>query len=149
MARRLAKESSTLTIFADSAEVRRAADWLERSARDLGVPPAQIERLDLCLQEALANVISHSGVSAHETVGLRLDVRQLQGGHEASVTITDSGYPFDATIAKSKAPPATLADAEPGGLGLLLMRSNCEAMAHARRNGNNELHITVRWLNAH
>ncbi|MCG3187988.1 MAG: hypothetical protein IOMNBAOH_02710 [Rhodocyclaceae bacterium] len=149
MARWQARTSSTLTIFADGAEVRRAADWLERSGCDLEVPPAQIERLDLCLHEALANVISHSGVPPHETVSLRLDVRHLQDGHEASVTIMDSGSPFDVTKAKSKAAPVKLADADPGGLGLLMIRSNCDAMTHARRNGHNELSITVRWLNAH
>lgn len=140
---------SSLTIRPDSSEVRRATKWLVKSGADHGIPPSQVERLDLCVQEALANVIFHSGIASNDSVGLRLDVIHRESCHEASVTITDTGCLFDATQAIPRQIPATLAEAEPGGLGLVMMRNNSDALTYSRRGGFNELSIIVRWQNGH
>jgi len=54
--------------------------WLESAALGEGVPGDQILRLDHCLDEALANVISHGGpVALTSLVLLRLVVRRGRG----------------------------------------------------------------------
>lgn len=122
------------------ADVRLASEWLARECA--GVPGEALGRLELCLNEALANVIAHGGVSAAaQSIALR--VRQDIG--EAAVSITDAGPAFDATSAALKEPAHSLADATPGGLGLLMMRKFSDALTYHRVDDKNILTITVRW----
>lgn len=131
----------TLTLAAQVAELRRASAWLQAEAGARAVPAAAIARLDLCLHEALANVIDHGGLTAADAVRLRLRA------HDGSATLTleDGGTPYDPTRAAAPARPLTLADTEPGGLGLVMLRSQADRLDYAHRDGRNHLHITVRW----
>ena len=131
-----------LHIRAVVADVRLASEWLAREAG--GVPSEALGRLELCLNEALANVIAHGGDSAAaQSVALQVCVQQDMG--EAAVSVTDAGPAFDATSAALKEPAHSLADATPGGLGLLLMRKLSDALAYHRADDKNVLTITVRW----
>ncbi|NVO04484.1 MAG: ATP-binding protein [Rhodoferax sp.] len=128
------------------ADVRLASEWLARSGAALAVPEENIGRLDLCLNEALANVIAHGGEgAAAQPLCLLLRVRTLQGGGEASLTVSDAGTAFDATAAPLAVPASSLADAMPGGLGLLMMRKFSDALVYQRKDDRNLLSITVRW----
>ncbi len=110
------------------------------------MPAPQILRLDLCLNEVLANVIAHGGHQALACpVWLRLEVSGDAKTRQASVTVRDSGAPFDATAAPLGPRPLTLDDAEPGGLGLLMMRKLSDALSYRHDNGRNELTFSVRW----
>lgn len=134
------------TIAVDATMVRQASQWLEEAATQHGVPQAQIMRLDLCLNEALANVMAHGGAAAMLVpVELELSVQPSPKASSAQLLIRDAGVAFDPTVAASRARPQSLLDAEPGGLGLVMMRSNCDDMAYQRLHGRNELALTVRW----
>jgi anti-sigma regulatory factor (Ser/Thr protein kinase) len=146
MADRAAQSSALLAIEAKGDEVRRASVWLEQTGRQQGVPAEQIGRLELCLNEAVANVIAHGGSgAAFAPVWLRLEVKRKSDCSEASVTVSDAGPAFDSTSGPLKPRPATLSDAEPGGLGLAMIRSFCDALAYRRVDGRNELTFSVRW----
>lgn len=133
-----------LSLPAQAGELRRAAAWLQAEAEARGVPAAGIARLDMCLHEALANVIDHGGLAAAGTVRLSLDVRA--GG--ATLTLVDGGRPFDATKAVARARPATLEDTLPGGLGVVMIRGHSDALDYEHRDGCNRLGMTVRWTAA-
>jgi anti-sigma regulatory factor (Ser/Thr protein kinase) len=51
--------AAALTIQANAVDVGRSSVWLASECEERDVPPDQILRLDLCLNEALANVINH------------------------------------------------------------------------------------------
>ena len=113
------------------------------------MPAAQILRLDLCLNEALANVIAHGGEQALASpVRLRLEVSGDAQAHRASVTVRDSGTAFDATAAPLGSRPLTLEDAEPGGLGLLMIRNLSDTLTYRHDSGQNELTFSVHWAGA-
>lgn len=134
--------SCDLHIEATASEVRRASDWLALQGALRGVPQEQIGRLDLCLNEALANVIDHAYAhGAHKPIDLVLEV----GNAQAAVTVTDEGPAFDTTSAPTPDRPRSLAEAEPGGLGLLMIRSFSDAVGYRRINGRNELRFQVNW----
>ena len=134
--------TAALEIHSRMADVRLASDWLARNGADGGVPEHDLGRLDMCLNEALANVLAHGGVSAAaQAIGLQLEVSTQQ----ASLRISDAGPAFDATSARPRAQALTLADATPGGLGLLLIQKNSDALSYQRLDGRNQLTITVRW----
>jgi hypothetical protein len=46
-----------LEIHADAFDLREASAWLEKTGIATKVPADQIFRLDMCLNEALANII--------------------------------------------------------------------------------------------
>jgi hypothetical protein len=141
--------TAELAIRAVADDVRPASEWLAQTCQTHGVPDKQILRLDLCLNEALANVIAHGGEQAlANPVRLRLDVTRGGPTHQAVVTVYDSGPPFDTTSAQPGALPLTLDDAEPGGLGLLMIRNLSDTLSYGRDVGHNVLSFGVRWTEA-
>lgn len=122
--------------------------WLESAALGEGVPGDQILRLDHCLDEALANVISHGGpVALTSLVLLRLVVRRGRGISTADLLIVDEGLEFDASVLPSGPlpRPTSLAEANPGGLGLAMMRAFSDDLSYRRVDGRNHLTISVTW----
>jgi serine/threonine-protein kinase RsbW len=140
-----------LTIHADTWDARRASVWLESAALARKVPPEQIVRLDHCLDEALANVVTHGGPTALACpVQLQFGVRRSQGTCTAELSVADAGIAFDpSTFPPEPTPrPASLAEAKPGGLGLLMIRNFADDLSYRRSEGRNHLTITVSWTEA-
>ena len=135
-----------LSIRADSDEARRASTWLGEAGSARGIPEDPLWRLDLCMTEALANVIAHGGAGAASSpIGVRLEVRPSESGGEASVTVSDRGAAFDPRTAQPKPRPRTLEEAEPGGHGLTFLRRFADALDYSYSEGQNHLTIHVRW----
>jgi serine/threonine-protein kinase RsbW len=62
-----------LEIDPDPQEFRRASSWLRAGGAALGVPEEQIDRLELCLNEVLANVVEHGG-DAMASLAIQLEL---------------------------------------------------------------------------
>ena len=138
--------ASDLALLPEGTEVRRASAWLGLHAEFHRIPQQQAGRLDLCLNEALANILEHGDAGgAVQPIELRFACTELGNTLQASITVSDGGPAFDVVSADLPERPATLAEAQPGGLGLLIIR-NCSDTLSYRRNGNrNELTFGVRW----
>jgi anti-sigma regulatory factor (Ser/Thr protein kinase) len=137
--------SYEFAIAASGAEVRRAAEWLVANCRQRDVPQAQIDRLELCLHEALANVITHGGENAAAApIRMRLEVTR-DPQCSASVTVIDAGRAFDPSSVPDRIAPKTLAEAEPGSLGLVMIRSFSDWLDYRRESGCNHLTFGTRW----
>jgi anti-sigma regulatory factor (Ser/Thr protein kinase) len=135
-----------LSLRAHAADARRAASWLESVCRERAVPAEQIARLDICLNEVLANVIDHGGAAAAASpLGLSFDLRRDPGSCEVLVTVAAAGAAFDPLAAPPRLPATTLADAEPGGLGLVLIRRFADSLNYLYAEGRNRLTFGVRW----
>lgn len=127
-------------------EVRRASDWLGKACLERRVPADQFARLEACLNEALANIIAYGGAAALEfPVALRLEVCRDQGGSKAMLTVCDSGAAFDPVASAPKPRPRSLADAEPGGLGLVMIRGIADTLSYGNSEGRNRLSMGVGW----
>jgi serine/threonine-protein kinase RsbW len=138
--------SDVLEVGVNGAEVRRASEWLEASCRQRNVPQLLVERLSLCLHEALANVITHGGASARAApIEVVLEVKLGAGTIEASVTVSDAGRAFDPLSVPQKAPPRTLDEALPGGLGLAMIRRCADRLGYRREGGRNHFTFGARW----
>jgi len=137
---------ATLSIRVDSSEAEHASTWLGEAGSLRGIPADPLLRLDLCVTEALANVIMHGGAGASAgPIRLRLDVRCSASGGAASVTVSDAGTVFNPLEARPKPRTRTLAEAEVGGHGLLLMARFADARDYSYSDGQNHLTIHVRW----
>lgn len=136
-----------ISIRADATEFRTATAWLEDSCLEHGVPQDQIARLDICLHETLANILAHGGDNAKvHPVSLCLEITQDDDMRQVSITASDSGFAFDpTTVATSPQAPKNLAETEPGGLGLMMIRSNTDLLSYRRIKDRNQLIFGVRW----
>lgn len=130
----------------DSGEAWRASHWLGEAGRSQGIPAETLSRLDLCVTEVVTNAIDHGGAgSGSSPIHLRLDVHGNGNGGEAAVTISDGGSAFNPLTAPLKERPAALDKAEPGGLGLVMLRRFADALDYSYSDGQNHLTIRVRW----
>ncbi len=138
-----------LSISADTGEIRRASAWLEKVGREQGVPADPISRLDLCLNETLANIIAHGGPEARSSpIRLELQARIEPGTREAVLTISDSGVAFDPLAHKPSRAPKTLSETEPGGLGIVMMHGYSDAIQYRYECGRNRLAFKVVWADS-
>lgn len=137
-----------ITIRAETRETRNAAAWLQAVAQGEGIPFEQLSRLDHCLDEALANVINHGvrGI-ADASILLQLVVERGPEVCCAELVIVDEGVAFDSTACPDPgaARPASLAEANVGGLGLAMMRRFSDELRYRRADGRNHLTIRVTW----
>ena len=142
-------EVCSLAIRADLLEFRRASAWLEETGSKLAVPAADIARLDLCLNEALANVLNHGGAGGVQA-GICLGLKLLQNGgnHTAQLTVTDGGTRFNPLDHVTRPRPASIEDAEPGGLGIAMMRIHSDTLNYEYLDGRNQLEFSVSWQSA-
>lgn len=136
----------TLSIAAKADEFSRASLWLESVCNARGVPGDERYKLDICLNEALANVLAHGGDAAGTApISLKLT---LSGDREAGMvwlSLHARGVPFDPASHCPRPAPKTLEDAEPGGLGILMMRANADRIVYERLQDANSTSFLVRW----
>jgi anti-sigma regulatory factor (Ser/Thr protein kinase) len=138
--------SNELFIRSEISEIRRASAWLESAGNAYGVPPDHIYRLDICLNEALANIFSHAGEAAMAgSIGINLCFTNNQDKSEFTLTVSDSGKPYNPIAAKKKPRPTTLEDTEPGGLGVLMIEKLSDTHHYNYRDGCNLLTFGVKW----
>ncbi len=130
----------------DAKGLCRASEWLKEEGHRRAIPAEQLDRLDLFLNEALANVIDHGGPSALASpICLSINIAQLKGQNEATITISDAGMAFDPVAYSPRPLPRSLDEAIPGGLGIPMIRNLADAMTYAYRDNRNHLDFTVRW----
>jgi serine/threonine-protein kinase RsbW len=135
-----------LPIHADASEIRRASAWMERICLERGIPSGAIGRLDVCVNEALANILAHGGATARSTpVLLRLAIHDVAPAREVVITVSDAGAPFNPLSVSATERPRILAEAEPGGLGLTMIRGAADSLSYRYHEGRNQLSVGVRW----
>lgn len=146
MAASTADQVVELSINADGDGLGQASAWLDASGLKLHVPQEQIRRLDLCLNELIANIIAHGGPSARgSAVELQFQVSGQPGTNEAHLVVSDAGSAFDPLVYKSKPRPKSLDEAVPGGLGLMMMHEFSDKLSYQYREGRNQTTFSVHW----
>ena len=142
----VSSRSAALTIVASGSEVRRASKWLLDTCRQHDVPQALVDRLELCLNEVLANVIAHGGRAALSApIRLLLEISLSPCCNQAFVTVSDAGTAFDPRSAPDRAVPERLADAAPNGMGLMMIRRFADWLDYRHEDGHNHFTVGTRW----
>jgi serine/threonine-protein kinase RsbW len=133
-------ESSRLVLHNDLAELKRLAVWIEGWARKVVSSDVSFA-VQLCLEEAVANVMMYGGMS---DARLKIVIEVEHNGATLVARVVDNGRQFDPTQAPPPSMPASLAEAKIGDLGIHLMRSFASGMHYERRDGCNRL--TLRFM---
>ena len=142
----LIPQPDELTLRGGAAAAPRASEWLEALCRQHGVPREHVDRLLLCLDDALANVLAHGGPTAlSNPIRLLFETHVDRESRTASVTLSDSGIAFDPVSAQDKPLPETLEDALPHGRGLQMIRACSSVLRYRREDGRNHLTFGTTW----
>ncbi|MCV2359729.1 MULTISPECIES: ATP-binding protein [Roseateles] len=96
--------------------------------------------LELVLEESLMNASLH----AFKDAGLHLIEFSAWCDDEAVyLRFEDEGLAFDPTQAAEPVLPQSIAEAAPGGLGLMLVRKRALSVSYSRTEGRNRLTIAL------
>jgi anti-sigma regulatory factor (Ser/Thr protein kinase) len=134
--------SFELQICNDLTELRRMSEWLQNAAESIALPSPIAWNLDLCANEAVANIIlyAYQDHDPHQ-IYLRLELKK---NHELYLLIQDDGKPFDPFKAFTPTLSDNIEDAKIGGLGIHLIRSLMDECNYCRSDGKNIITLTVR-----
>ena len=125
----------------DLSELQRLAGWIQGWS-DASVVSSDVSfAVQLCLEEAVANVIMY-GSPKGDPLEIAVEVERNDGALVA--LIEDNGRQFDPTKVPPPLPAASLDDAKIGDVGIHLMRSFANDMHYERRDGRNRL--TLRFV---
>ena len=129
-----------LLLHRDLAELERLAVWIEGWAKR-GLLPELSFAVQVCLEEAVANIIMYSTTTDDH---LEIVVEVERRNQTLVARIEDNGSAFDPTQVLRPPVPASLAEANVGNLGIHLMRSFAAGMHYERRDSRNRL--TMRFV---
>lgn len=141
MSENAAVQEATLCLPAELDHLPAFLEHVRRMAEVAGVTGAQIARLELAVEEALVNVVSHAyaGRTPAGTVQCRAAI-QPEG---LRVEIVDEGPPFDPLVQPDPDTTLALEQRQPGGLGILLIKSLASEVAYRREGDRNVLRIEI------
>jgi serine/threonine-protein kinase RsbW len=128
-----------LTLRNDRAEIARMLAWIDLRVGPLGLSRRTMHALQLCLEEAVTNVIAHAfepGTVHYVQLAIWHDDTALH------TEITDDGRPFDPLAHELPAAPTDLRSVRIGGLGVKLMRSFAGRIAYQRSGSLNRLTLS-------
>jgi anti-sigma regulatory factor (Ser/Thr protein kinase) len=115
-------------------DLARVHPWLDGEIQQL--PETVRHPMRVALEEVVMNVARHGfapGVSGEITICFKTSPTA------ATLVVEDTGRAFDSSTPPHHAPPAHLADAEPGGLGLVLLHRYCSDITWRRIGERNQL----------
>jgi anti-sigma regulatory factor (Ser/Thr protein kinase) len=119
------------------SELDRLGAFARDIGRDDGLDEDRVFALQLCLEEAVANIITHGG--AQEGSNKHIWVTIAQAAHRLVACLEDDGFPFDPTTVAPAQHPTSLEDARVGGLGVHLIRKLTTDVRYERVEGRNRL----------
>ena len=113
--------------------------WIDDIVAALELSADTTYALQLCLEEAVVNVISY-GFEPDSEHDVRIAV--WRDGGIVRAEITDDGMPFDPLAQELPERPGDLGSAQIGGLGIKLMRNFASNIAYQRAGSSNRLTLT-------
>lgn len=134
-----ARSEPRLTIQSRLDDLVLLWPWIESLAADYSIPANTLYAIDLCLEEALSNIIRH-GYQGRP--GRPITVEFAQYDREVEFTVEDQAPPFNPLAQPETTPataPASINDFPVGGLGIGLMRKFAGSLAYQRLAAGNRL----------
>ena len=135
-------ESEKLTLDSRLADLVRVWPWVESIASRHRIPADTAFAINLCLEEALSNIVRHGygGAAGH---AITIEFFLVEGG-DLDFVVEDDAPPFSPLEdAPEIGRPAatTLEEIRPGGLGIGLLRRFAARLSYERLRGRNRLRI--------
>jgi len=122
---------------ADLAELPEILNWVRRQIEQTELSDPEKMRVELAMEEAIVNVITHAAVD-HPLDFSLLCIQEPKS--QIEFQLKDSGSPFNplAHIGESQR-ELSIEEREPGGLGMTIMRKYMDVLLYRREENQNIL----------
>jgi anti-sigma regulatory factor (Ser/Thr protein kinase) len=110
--------------------------WIEQLGVRFALAPLLRNRIEVCLTELIANLISYGYGDGRVGTAALSFWRQPD---RYVVCIEDDGWPFDPTTHELPPRPKSLEDASASGRGIPLVRQFADSLQYRRHGGRNQL----------
>jgi anti-sigma regulatory factor (Ser/Thr protein kinase) len=131
-----------LQIANELEQLRRMSEWLSVAAESLELSDTLAWNLDLCANEAVANIILYGYEDQRQgQIALRLE---LKANEAVCLSIEDDGKAFNPFTVLPPAPYDTIENAPIGGLGVHLIRSLMDDCHYRRSDDKNIITLCSR-----
>jgi serine/threonine-protein kinase RsbW len=135
-------EKETLTLRSQMSELARISPWIEHLATQDAIPGETQFAINLCLEEALSNIMRHGYAGApNRQIAILYSIPQT--GVFVFV-IDDQAPPFNPVTALEPPIPVSLDDTSVGGQGLRLLKHFADTLKYEVTPGGNRLSISFR-----
>lgn len=108
-----------LVVPAQHDQLARLATFVAEAAAEVGFSEAQVNRVELAVDEACSNIIDHAYKGTAGVIDLAVIMVPKQ---QLTIVLIDQGEPFDPDHIRAYAPCTSLDEVKIGGLGIHLMR---------------------------
>jgi serine/threonine-protein kinase RsbW len=125
--------SVSVLVRNDLNELARLATWVDTCAQKHAIPEKTAQHVDLCIAEAVTNIMTHG---FEDTAEHEIALRLAQQGKDVVLEIEDDGVAFDPTEADPP-PMATLESTRIGGWGIRIVRRFSDEVRYRRIDGRN------------
>lgn len=135
-------KKATFTLSTNIEQVKEILRWVHSLVDEKKLFPQEIKKIELAIEEAVANVIEHS----YKRKGGNIDITlQDDKPDELVFIIKDAGPPFDPLVYTEMIQSENLVGAEErGGLGVLLMCRSMDHVHYQREGAYNILTLTLK-----
>jgi serine/threonine-protein kinase RsbW len=126
--------------FSRTLEGAIAAErWFCAAAEEARLPDPVPFAMQVCLEELFTNIVRHGDPkgSARSEVSIAIEAR----ARLIRMTVEDDGAEFDVTQSEVCPITQSLQEIQPGGLGLLLIRTFSTSVSYQRSEGRNRVTI--------
>jgi len=124
------------TLAVEASAVGAACELARAFAADAGLGDATGARLCIIVEELVTNLVEHTGLTATDGLTLVLG----SDGREVTLTLTDTGPPFDPRVSP---PPGKLPPERGGGAGLAMVQAWAHVESYVRAGGINRLALRL------
>ncbi len=131
-----------LTLRSRLEDLAMVFPWVESLGEAYTLPDNTIFAMNLCLEEALSNIVRH-GYRGDPNQTMTVEFER-NGEREAAFVVEDSAphfRPFDPAVAQEDAAISSLEDLVPGGNGIRLMRQFADRVEWEPLEHGNRLRI--------
>jgi sigma-B regulation protein RsbU (phosphoserine phosphatase) len=132
-----------LILHNDIQQIPQLAEFVENVADIAHLDVGLTMSLNLALEEAVSNVIMYAYPKGAD--GL-VDIEAIIRKEMLEFVITDSGTPFDPTVAPEADVSLSLEDRPIGGLGIFLVKNIMDTVNYERTDGKNILKMTKKLV---
>jgi anti-sigma regulatory factor (Ser/Thr protein kinase) len=129
-------------------EIATAAHWIESLAADLDLPGRLVFDMQVCLEELMSNIVRHGGVHSSSTSylpqadpALLISITVNVLADRIILAVEDNGRPFNVAQASARLVDRPLEEAQPGGLGIHLIKSFANNLEYRRTEKGNRVTI--------
>jgi anti-sigma regulatory factor (Ser/Thr protein kinase) len=135
-----AGQTAHLVLANDHRDLAQLGEWLEGFTRACQLPVPTAFRLDLVLTEAVTNIMDYAKPTDSEG---RIELTCSCDDGRIEVELADDGPRYDPTARAPAVLPTCLDEAEPGGLGIHLMRRYTTRFEYRREGDRNVLRLAL------